>query len=441
MTIGKSVRRWSFVLILSIFLLFHQLDILLLRPITTQMIAVLHAREVWIEPVVTLSVGVSILFGLYWGYLFDRHSRIKILALISFLWGVTSWLVGISPTLATYIISSTAGGMDNFSASGVFSLIGDIFGSKHRGKVLSLLMISQPMALFLVVFISNALPTRLNWRSLLLVMGGFAFLFTVLINFLLHEPKRGAQEPGMTDVPISGIYLFDWEIAKENIKTPSVMLALIFSFLGTMPWFILISWISPLLQHLNQVSADAVAQRLLPALISVMIGYPAGGFLGDLYAKKRDTGRINIVILGLMLPSLFLFLAFMIQNLASPYFMLLLILMGFFMSFSWPNMISLIFEVTVPEVRSFATALMLALQALGGLLGPYLVSRAQLRFGLRVAMLSLSIGAWLLGLIVVCGLFFTLSRDIENLRRHMAYRSQLERRLGKQRYNPEDYPC
>jgi len=427
---GKSAHRWVFVLLLLLFLSFHQLDVFLLRPITTQMIAVLNAGERWIEPLVTLSQGLSILFSLLWGYLFDRHSRVKILALISFFWGVTSWLVGISPTLATYLVSSASGGIDNLSISGVFSLVGDFFGSKNRGKILGLFLISQPMGLFLDVFIANALPNRLSWRLLLLLMGGIAFFFTVLINFLLHEPHRGSQERGMTDISIKGSYFFDWEVAKENLKAPSLIIALVFSFLGTAPWFILTTWISPLFQEINQISSEAVAQRLLPALIALMMGYPLGGFLGDLYSRKRDVGRLKIVILGVLLPPLFLLLALLVHDLNSPYSRLLLILMAFFMSFSWPNLIALIFTITLPEVRSFTTAIALALQALGGLLGQFLVPVLQTSLGLERAILSLTIGAWLLGFFAVMGLFRTLPRDIENMRRHMAYRSYLERRLG-----------
>lgn len=437
MSKGRKARRWVFVLVLSLFLLFHQLDILLLRPVTTQMLFLLHVREAWIEPVVTLSVGISIIFALFWGYLYDRHSRTKILALVSFLWGVTSWLVGISPTLATYLISSLTSGTDNLGASGIFSLVGDTFGSKNRGKIFGLLYISQPLALFFVVFISPALTNRINWRLLLLVIGGIAFLLTIVIDTLLHEPKRGARERSMTNVPLTGTYLFDWNSAKENLKAPSLLLIFLFSLLGMMPWYVLTTWISPLFKEMDQISSLEIAQRLLPALIAVMIGYPAGGFLGDFFGKKRDIGRVTIAVLGMLLPTFFLILAFLIIDLDQPFFLVFFILMGFFMSFSWPNMIAVIFEITIPEIRSFTTSIVLALQAMGGLLGLFLVSILQNWIELHAAILTISIGAWLLGFFCLVRLFITLPRDIENLRRQMAYRSHLERRLGKPKHRSE----
>jgi len=300
-----KARRWVIVLILSLFLLFNQMDVLFLRPITTQLILVLDARSVWIDPLVTLSVVVSILFGLFWGFMYDWHSRKRILALISFLWGVSSWMVGISPTVATYIVSSAAGGIDNISASGIFSLVVDFFGSKNRGKILGFLLISQPMAFFIMIIVSSNMADTLNWRILLLEIGIVAFLFTLYFYFFLHEPKRGASERSMTDVPMSGTYLFDWELAKQNLMTPSMPLIFIFSLLGTMPWFVLTTWISPLFQTGAQVSSEVVAGRLLPGLIALMIGYPVGGFLGDLFAQKRDTGRVLMALLGVLLPSIF----------------------------------------------------------------------------------------------------------------------------------------
>jgi MFS family permease len=437
MTKGRKSRRWVFVLVLSLFLLFHQLDILLLRPVTTQMLSLLHVRGAWIEPVVTLSVGLSIIFALFWGYLYDRHPRTKILALVSFLWGVTSWLAGMSPTLATYLISNFTSGIDNLAVSGIFSLIGDTFGSKNRGKIFGLLSISQPLALFFVVFISTALEDRINWRLLLLVIGAIAFLLTIGIDTLLHEPKRGARERSMTEVPLTGIYLFDWSSAKENLKAPSLLLIFLFSLLGMMPWHVLTTWISPLLKEMNQISSLEIAQRLLPALIAVMIGYPAGGFLGDFIGQKRDVGRVSVAILGMLLPTIFLILAFLIIDLEQPFFLALFILMGFFMSFSWPNMIAVIFEITIPEIRSFTTSIVLALQAIGGLLGSLLVPILQKRIELQAAILTISIGAWLLGFLCLVRLFVTLPGDVENLRRQMAYRSHLERRLGKPKHRSE----
>jgi MFS transporter, Spinster family, sphingosine-1-phosphate transporter len=428
---GRKAKRWSFVLVLSFFLFFHQLDVLLLRPITVEMLSVLNVSDIWIEPMIIISVIVSIICALIWGYLFDRHSRVKILALVSFIFGATSWLKGISPTLATYLISSAAGGMDNISASGIFALVGDYFGAKNRGKIFGLFLVSQPMALLTLIIFSTALLNAINWRLLLLVMGMIGLIFSLLIYLSQHEPKRGSQERGMTDVSIVGIYKIDWELVSENIKAPSLLLIFIFCFLGSVPWNILTIWISPHFQEINQVTSLVVAQRLLPALFALMIGLPVGGLLGDLYARKHDEGRVIIAILGMVLPPVFLLIAFLINDLTNPYAEMLFILMGFFMAFSWPNVLPLIFAITIPEVRSFTTSIGLALQAMGGLIGAYLVSVMQVRFGLGSAILWVTIGAWLLGCLSLCGLFVTFPRDNELFRRHMAYRSHLERRLNQ----------
>jgi MFS-type transporter involved in bile tolerance (Atg22 family) len=100
-------------------------------------------------------------------------------------------------------------------------------------------------------------------------------------------------------------------------------------------------------------------------------------------------------------------------------------------------MIAVIFEITIPEIRSFTTSIVLALQAIGGLLGSLLVPILQKRIELQAAILTISIGAWLLGFLCLVRLFVTLPGDVENLRRQMAYRSHLERRLGKPKHRSE----
>jgi len=113
-----SGRRWVFVLILFFFLVFHQLDINLLDRMDTQIRETLRASNIWLDPFFPLGLIITIVAFIVWGYLYDRQSRRVLISLSSLLWGISSWLMAISPTSGTFIVSNVLGGADNASYSG-----------------------------------------------------------------------------------------------------------------------------------------------------------------------------------------------------------------------------------------------------------------------------------------------------------------------------------
>jgi MFS family permease len=427
-----SGRRWVFVLILFFFLVFHQLDINLLDRMDTQIRETLRASNIWLDPFFPLGLIITIVAFIVWGYLFDRQSRRVLISLSSLLWGISSWLMAISPTSGTFIVSNVLGGADNASYSGIYSLVGDHFGPRNRGKILGLFHLTQPLAFFLSILISNVNDGGIFWRWLFLFSGGIGILFVFLIYSSIKDPKRGASEPALAKIKLMGVYQLDRELAFEEMKRPSLLLIFAIGLFGIMPWSVLIAYIFPFLRDSCNCQVGVIYMDLIPALIAIALGYPLGGLFGDMIFRFKRNGRIWISLLGTLIPPICLYFAFQRAGSHDLQFGAMIIGMSFFLAFVWPNVLATIMDISLPEVRSTAISVVLLLQALGALIGPMLVSRIQGFTGLGNAILFVCIGGWGMCFLMHLVLMVTLPKDIEALRQHLAYRSQLEARLERQ---------
>ena len=94
----KNRQRWIAVAIFFLFMLLHQTDRLLIGPLTSSIMAEFNLSEVQMGGIITGSLILGSIFYPIWGFLYDRFTRPKLLALASLLWGITTWLSAIAPT-------------------------------------------------------------------------------------------------------------------------------------------------------------------------------------------------------------------------------------------------------------------------------------------------------------------------------------------------------
>ncbi len=424
-------NRWVFIIIMFSFLFFHQLTGFVVERIPAQLSTLENFSDQWFNIQLPLESIVALLFFLIWGFLFDTHSRKKLLSLAGFLWGVSSWLMGIAPTFATFNLSRAASGINRASESGIFALVGDLFKPNNRGKILGLLLLAQPLAFAFGTILPDFLLAAISWRVILLILGAIALMFALIIHVFFQEPKRGAREPALMGVQITGTYQFDWGIAKVSLKKPGLLMVYACVFFGTIPWFVIQDGLWIYLNTIQNLEAGDIYVILLPTLLGITLGYPLGGILGDILFRYRRNGRIYVFLLGLVMPSFCLNFAFRSTNVLQSMFSLCLMGMGFFMAFTWPNLIASVLDITLPELRASAIAIIFLLRAIGIIISPRILSMLGAQVGIQDALMWICIGSWGVCLIFCYGLLFFIPQEMEQLRRHMAYRSHLEARLAQ----------
>jgi MFS family permease len=105
----------------------------------------------------------------------------------------------------------------------------------------------------------------------------------------------------------------------------------------------------------------------------------------------------------------------------------MLALTALFIPFAAPNVISTVYDVTLPEVRSTALSVQYLIESSGAALAPGIAGLIADQTSLRTAFLLICVATW-----VLCSLFFLVAarfapRDIETLRSQMRQRAEQER--------------
>jgi MFS family permease len=164
-----------------------------------------------------------------------------------------------------------------------------------------------------------------------------------------------------------------------------------------------------------------------PVVLILASGYFVGGALGDWAFKRTRKGRILVSSSGVLLGAIFLFLALNTPIEARGQFFIFMALTAIFMPLSSPNVISTVYDVVVPEVRSTAQSVEYFIENSGAAFAPILAGIISDAFNMGTAILWISISAWLVCFVVYMGALFFIDGDIAALRTEMAERAAAEK--------------
>ncbi len=424
---SQSRRRWSVVVIFFIFILLHQADKLLIGPLTENIIKDFNITMAQMGLVSSGALFVGAVFYLFWGYLSDRFSRPKLLALASLIWGATTWLNAIARTYPAFLVTRSSTGIDDSSYPGLFSLVSDYFGPKMRGIVYGVLQFTQPLGYLLGMLLGLFLAGAVGWRGVFYFTGSLGVIMSVVIYFGVKDVPRGQSEPEMEDIDIQGHYEFNWNTAKALFRKPSLLILFIQGFFGVFPWNAISLWIFYYLS--NERGFNETTQYIVMAIavIVLAIGYPVGGALGDYFFKRDKRGRLYVSMVGVLLGAVFLWFALNVPDENVLLFTVLLACTAFFMPFASPNVVSTVYDITLPEVRSTAVSVQYFIESLGAASAPFLAGLIGDRTSLKNSFLLICTTTW-----VLCAIFFFITslfikKDIGTLRGQMSDRADQER--------------
>jgi MFS family permease len=418
--------RWFVVAIFFFFMLLHQSDKLLIGPLTPDILKEFNITKTQMGAVLTGALIVGTILYPIWGYLYDRFSRAKLLALASFIWGSTTWLSAIARTYPGFLATRATTGIDDSSYPGLYSLIADYFGPNVRGKIYGLLQLTQPIGYLVGMLLALLLAPVIGWRSVFYITGSLGLVLAVIIFFGVKEMPRGQAEPELQDLEI-GQYKFSLEAAKDVIKKRTMWFVFLQGFAGVFPWNVITYWFFTYLAEERGYDQNGILLTMAPVILILAGGYFVGGALGDWLFKRTTKGRILVSSLGVIMGAIFLFLALQTPVGARSTFFVFMILTAIFMPLSSPNVISTVYDVTMPEVRSTAQAVEYFIENAGAAFAPLLAGIIADASNLHTAILTICITAWLLCFVFYLGALLFVDGDIKSLRAQMSDRAAFER--------------
>jgi MFS transporter, Spinster family, sphingosine-1-phosphate transporter len=415
--------RWFVVAVFFLFMLLHQSDKLLIGPLTTPIMETFGINEAQMGAVFTGALIVGALLYPVWGYLYDRYARAKLLALASLIWGSTTWLSAIAPTYPAFLATRASTGLDDSSYPGLFSLVADYFGPGVRGKVYGLLQLTQPLGYLVGMVLALMLQASLGWRGVFYLTGSVGIFLAVVIFFGVREAPRGRSEPELAEVSQLAHYRFEWQIARGLFKKRSLLLLYMQGFFGVFPWNVIAYWFFRYLEVERGYDSTTILVTMSAAIVVMSIGYVSGGALGDYLFKRTRRGRALVSTGGILLGAIFLAVAISIPQENRLLFGLAMVVAAFFMPFSAPNVISSVFDITLPEVRSTSLAVQYFLESSGAALAPALAGLIAASASLEVAILVICLSAWLICAVLFAFVAYFIPVDIETLRGQLRQRA------------------
>jgi MFS family permease len=416
--------RWFVILVFFAFMLLHQIDKQLINPLLPEVMKEFDITKTQMGAVMTGAMLVGTLLYPLWGYLYDRFARAKLLALASFIWGATTWLSAIAPTYNTFFATRASTGIDDSSYPGLYSLVADYFGPNVRGKIYGLLQLAQPIGYLLGMILALMVAPALGgWRSVFYLTGSMGIVVAVLIYFGVKDMPRGQAEPEFENAAEMPKFQFSWQAARDVFKKRTMWFIFLQGFAGVFPWNVITVWFFTYLAQERGYDQDGILLTMGPVILILAAGYFVGGFLGDWLFKRTHKGRIIISSIGVALGAIFLFLALQTPITAPNTFFVWMSLTAIFMPLSSPNVISTVFDVTAPEVRSTAQSVEYFIENGGAALAPLIAGIIADATNLYTAILWICITAWILCFVFYLGALFFVEGDIQSLRAEMSRRA------------------
>jgi MFS family permease len=423
----QSRYRWFVVTVFFIFMLLHQSDKLLIGPLTTPIMETFGIDEVQMGAVFTGALLVGAVLYPLWGYLYDRFSRSKLLSLASLIWGSTTWLSAIAPTYPAFFITRASTGVDDSSYPGIFSLISDYFGPEMRGKVYGILQLTQPLGYMIGLIVATLLSGVLGWRGVFYVTGALGLVLAIVIFFGVKDAPRGSSEPELADLEQMGVYRFDRHIALGLFHKRSLLLLFAQGFVGVFPWNVITYWFFRYLETERGYTSNEVLVTMAPAILVLAAGYFVGGAIGDYLFKKNKRGRMITALTGVITGAVLLYFTLNVPAQNQTQFMIMLLATALFIPFSSANVISTVYDITLPEVRSTALSIQYFIENGGAALAPLLAGFIARDTDLGTAILLICTVAWILAAVFLALTAWLVPEDIAVLRSQLHQRAEIER--------------
>ena len=422
-----SRYRWFVVGVFFCFMLLHQTDKLMIGSLQLPISETFGIGNLQWGFVNTGALIVATILYPVWGYLYDRYARAKLLALASVIWGSTTWLSALAPTFPAFVVTRATTGVDDSSYPGLFTLIADYFGPTLRSKVNGVLLLTQPIGYLVGMVLALIVSPMIGgWRSVFYITGTLGIVIAGFIYFGVKEMPRGKAEPefeGMDEKELEHFH-FSWQEVRQIFRKKTMWFVYAQGFAGNFPWNVIVYFFFGYLMTDRGYDNNSVLVTMAPVILILAAGYFIGGMAGDALFKRSNRGRIIVSIIGVFFGALFLYLAMTTPVENRTQFFIFMCLTAIFMPLSAPNVVSTVYDVTVPEVRSTAQSMEYFVENTGAAFAPLLTGLVASQIGLSSAIIAMCITSWTICFFIYIGALFTVDHDIHTLRAQMAERAK-----------------
>lgn len=330
------------------------------------------------------------------GYLGDRISRRKLMAIGVIGWSLGTCLTGVAQIFSFMIFCRVMVGLGeaSFGAIGP-AVISDAFSGKKRNQAITIFSVAVPIGAAIGFALGGYLGATLGWRAAFFITGFPGFLLAILL-FTIPEPSRGQSDGTLATAD------------KINIKklgalfrNKQYMLATIGYVFYTFAMGAFSFWGPAFLSRVHGMNVNDATMFLGPALIvGGLLGTLLGGYLANKWRRKNPAGYAILLSVSVFIAVPFSFISFLTTDTTLSLVAIAISLLFLFQATGPIN--TILVECVPSNMRASAMAICIFfIHAFGDIWSPELVGHVSDRFNsLRIGMLILP------GAFIFAGIFW-----------------------------------
>ncbi len=339
--------------------------------------------------------------------LVDRWSRKKTIGVMALFWTAATVACAFTKSFPQLLMARAGIGIGEagYAPAGTAMLSG-LFPSEKRSRMMGFWNISIPLGTAVGIAVGGYVAQKWGWRhgfGLVAIPGMVvAILFFFVKDYKTVELVKTVDSAGAAQ---NRVKMSKMDIFHSFIRVPSLILTIagfvgcIFANNAIMTW---------LPSYLNRVDGIPITQAGLKTglvMLTALIGLPLGGWLADLWFKKRVNSRMLLPALTTILGAMVMFIAFSLLQGQAQYKILLLV--GVLISMFPPAAITVTQEVVHPGLRAVSYSICVVVQnLLGASMAPIVIGAISDAYGIKSAMTILPLFLLMSALLFFVGSFF-----------------------------------
>ncbi|MBN1689581.1 MAG: MFS transporter [Dehalococcoidia bacterium] len=337
----------------------------------------------------------------------DRWSRRKTISIMAVCWSIASMACAFVANFGQLFVARTFLGIGEAGyAAGGTAMITGLYPVEKRARMMGIWNASIPVATAVAIAVGGVIATHLGWRAAfgltalpgLIVAIMFFFIKDYKTVDLVKTVKAGADMSAKVKMKAA-------DAARESVRTPS----LIFTYLGMGGvQFVavgLITWLPTYFNRTAGIPMDQAGLKAGAVMLLAVVGAPLGGFLSDLWVKKKIDSRLLFAAITTFVTAVFTFAAFFLFDGNIQFIFLLL--MGVSIIAFIPAAAATTQEVIHPGLRAISAGLsVVATSLIGGSLAPIVIGAISDAAGIQTAMMVLPAFLVVAAVLFFIGSFF-----------------------------------
>jgi len=348
-----------------------------------------------------------VVFVLPVSILVDRWSRKKTIGIMALFWSMATLACAFTKTFPQLLVARSAIGIGEagYAPAGTAMLSG-LFPPEKRSRMMGFWNMSIPLGIAIGIGVGGFVAQQWGWRHAFGLVAIPGALIAILFFFVKdYKTVDLVKTVGSAATGVNKVKMSKMDIFRSFIHTPS----LIFTYVGFIGCVFsnnaITTWLPTYYHRLEGLPLGQAGMKTAGILMLAVIGLPLGGWLADVWFKKRPSSRLLFPAITVALSSVVVFVAFSFLEGKAQYMALLLngiLGVGFVAA-----AITATQETVHAGLRAISYSVCVIVQnILGASLGPIVIGAFSDAYGIKVAMTILPIFLAASALLFFAGSFF-----------------------------------